>query len=597
MGVNAGHHPTAYLDVRKKPSMSDIEVGLESTKSKLYTGSAYVSDGSSPSSSTSNGDDNDVCVVPSHELTQSNSNAYSARREGSLCSFGSSLSMHLRYPELFMGVTPFSAMWGFGKHWKTASLSGQDLASLTAYACQVTALDDFISHCWRDSRQEKHVGLLLIYNATPSIILASFVGVLLYALQWLRYLPQVAPKTGVEVNFWGPRDSPSLPFFPWCTLGGSFAVAFVFIFWQYALAAAHRLSGLSLERRVFFDRMCVEQDDVDAKTKQILDLGAYLSKSGRMVILWSEAYLKRMWCVFEVATFAHMSRLGVHEAARLDIVPLPLVKLLPAGFGFIVFGCGVAALTMVAVEHEEVFLLGIDTDHMLNLLNSPVQALGGFFALSWQVVVVFGLPIFVWLHGIRGYVQNRGNLASQLDEFDIMNAECYDQRDRERVQRTIDHWFGNGESSSGTEALNEYVRGPFKKEISKRIGGVHIVPFRYALLVFLPTFFLMLDFAVSISYLENPALERAWLLGSFNFSFLLCPMFCTLLLKVAGQPRRTHSCLCFGHIERLFTSLIMGAILCLGFRVLCIASGIGMAAQVPLTIAYGLTAWKIFRRY
>ena len=54
------------------------------------------------------------------------------------------------------------------------------------------------------------------------------------------------------------------------------------------------------------DKLCIDQDDKERKEAGIRNLGAFLSHTSTLVVLWSSQYLERLWCVFELATWLHM---------------------------------------------------------------------------------------------------------------------------------------------------------------------------------------------------------------------------------------------------------------------------------------------------
>ena len=69
--------------------------------------------------------------------------------------------------------------------------------------------------------------------------------------------------------------------------------------------------------QAFLDIACIDQRDDAAKRSGITSLGAILDRSQRMAVLLDENYMKRMWCVFELAAFAKRGSLS-----RMDILPL-----------------------------------------------------------------------------------------------------------------------------------------------------------------------------------------------------------------------------------------------------------------------------------
>ncbi|CAE7319309.1 unnamed protein product [Symbiodinium pilosum] len=58
---------------------------------------------------------------------------------------------------------------------------------------------------------------------------------------------------------------------------------------------------------------------------------------------------------------------------------------------------------------------------------------------------------------------DRVKLFSDMEHFDINDAKCTDEFDREFVLTAINEWYGN------SEAFVEYVRGPMRMEMSKMV--------------------------------------------------------------------------------------------------------------------------------
>merc|ERR1712241_696838 len=69
----------------------------------------------------------------------------------------------------------------------------------------------------------------------------------------------------------------------------------------------------------FVDALCINQETDDTKRRGIEKLGAFLKKSEKMVALYTDVYLLKLWTVFELASF-----LAIHNIK--DLVILPVAK-------------------------------------------------------------------------------------------------------------------------------------------------------------------------------------------------------------------------------------------------------------------------------
>ena len=76
------------------------------------------------------------------------------------------------------------------------------------------------------------------------------------------------------------------------------------------------------------------------------------------------------------------------------------------------------------------------------------------------MVFVPGIALF---HALRKNNMDRVKLFSDMEHFDINDAKCTDEFDREFVLTAINEWYGN------SEAFVEYVRGPMRMEMSKMV--------------------------------------------------------------------------------------------------------------------------------
>ena len=77
----------------------------------------------------------------------------------------------------------------------------------------------------------------------------------------------------------------------------------------------------SVGSTVFLDKTCIHQANRALQREGIERLGAFLNHSSRMVAIYSEVYLTKLWTVYEVACF-----LSLHPTHHLTIIPFLLPK-------------------------------------------------------------------------------------------------------------------------------------------------------------------------------------------------------------------------------------------------------------------------------
>ena len=86
------------------------------------------------------------------------------------------------------------------------------------------------------------------------------------------------------------------------------------------------------------------------------------------------------------------------------------------------------------------------------------------------------LPAVIAIHLLRHFSLEKSTLLDGLAQFDVRNAECRSEFDKEFIHAAIAEWYGT------PEKFSEYVRGPLRREL---IWNVHrsTAPVAYSLLV------------------------------------------------------------------------------------------------------------------
>ena len=73
---------------------------------------------------------------------------------------------------------------------------------------------------------------------------------------------------------------------------------------------------------VFFDRLCIDQRNHKRKMEGVLNIGACLKRSEKLLVIWDSSYCLRLWCIFELAAF-----LRTHETRDMLVLPLSVAIL------------------------------------------------------------------------------------------------------------------------------------------------------------------------------------------------------------------------------------------------------------------------------
>eukprot|EP00405_Crypthecodinium_cohnii_P037330 CAMPEP_0206540216 /NCGR_PEP_ID=MMETSP0325_2-20121206/8860_1 /ASSEMBLY_ACC=CAM_ASM_000347 /TAXON_ID=2866 /ORGANISM="Crypthecodinium cohnii, Strain Seligo" /LENGTH=408 /DNA_ID=CAMNT_0054037871 /DNA_START=324 /DNA_END=1551 /DNA_ORIENTATION=- len=179
---------------------------------------------------------------------------------------------------------------------------------------------------------------------------------------------------------------------------------------------------------VFVDKVCIHQTDEDEKLKGISKLGAFLDCSDRMLILYSDVYLRKLWTIYEVATF-----LSLRSISAMDVVPVQM----PA----VIFGAPPGGYIFSSTLMLWRYLADADP--------------------GWLRYVLKSLFSFGFLMFLRRWAREKARTIVQLREFDVSDCTCAVEADREVIYAKIADlmcvveerlYYGN------IEVFNEKVR-------------------------------------------------------------------------------------------------------------------------------------------
>eukprot|EP00927_Polykrikos_kofoidii_P003034 TRINITY_DN11206_c0_g1_i3.p1 TRINITY_DN11206_c0_g1~~TRINITY_DN11206_c0_g1_i3.p1 ORF type:complete len:608 (+),score=105.50 TRINITY_DN11206_c0_g1_i3:56-1879(+) len=185
---------------------------------------------------------------------------------------------------------------------------------------RVKRLRTFISHNWSVKRSGKFVALSVHFHleraTAASLVLVNTVSII----------------TNLSTNDLMQKISDfvcRIIFVP---------VFIIFLFFGLSLLACFRAP----DHPVFLDKTCIHQVDKDIQRRGLLKLGAFIRKSDEMVILYTDVYLRKLWTVYEVASY-----LATHGVKGMKIIPLYT----PKGFIGIVILTWIISLLKLVLEH------------------------------------------------------------------------------------------------------------------------------------------------------------------------------------------------------------------------------------------------------
>ncbi|CAJ1374081.1 unnamed protein product [Effrenium voratum] len=306
--------------------------------------------------------------------------------------------------------------WGRLWRWSPLDLAEEDRKSLWNRSKKVEGYDIFLSHTWLTKGRWKVLTLLLrsgwymmllgwVLFAALAMILCSY-EVLPMSSSWL-----------VELDGWTGH----------CTMG----------YWIWILSITGAFLGLFLSvylpERIFKSSVCfldvvsIHQTDSALMERGIYGLGGFLKVAKELRVLWSPPYLSRLWCVFELAAYRTANPKG-----KIVLNPLFIDSVCTIMF----FGSLLGSLLLQYT--------------MLRKMNATVKNSAYSFGT---------LPLLVAIHVLRREVKLRHLLATGLRDFDLNDAECRNDFDREFIYAGIIQWYGS------KEAFTKYVRGTLRREL------------------------------------------------------------------------------------------------------------------------------------
>lgn len=444
----------------------------------------------------------DVCLDSGGNLSDVESPHWGSRRESrgsrqvtpqSVCSSmlhtSTQESMHrvttIEELELLRGARVHNVMAGFGATFKESS------GSSASYAMSemVTTIDDFISHSWVTGRWIKFLTLALHYNLRAAMLAAWVAGVLVSLLSLGGVIPVLMFPFAQNMYFTA-----------WLT--GHVVFVFVLCFGQ-------ELRGLfscfcSREPVVFLDKICISQVDKEVQMKGIQSLAGFLRVSRNLLVVYSDVYLRRLWTVYELASF-----LSLHQDCS-RIVLLPTWQPIPiAGM---MLGL---AFTSIFVHFRLDYFTGVPIYSLLWALNT-------------------GSCAFV----IRRWNKYMRDIEQTIESFSIRHAAVAVEADRAIIEgnvTTFMRYIGRvpPDTTEG-EALDAFD-AMVRKELPSSLRysfGPHAFPYLTILASSMTFFLVALDQATWFLLNDAPVAAASRLIYRISVSWAMCPVFLVLITKI-----------------------------------------------------------------
>ena len=297
-----------------------------------------------------------------------------------------------------------------------------------------SAYDIFVSHDWQTSGWLKYASLLVLFNSQAAAIATLVVSITTGVL--IAY--EVLPNHSLAMSI------------------GYFVFVIFFFFWQ------NIRDMFFMPKLAFLDKLTIPQDNEELKEQCILGLAGFLDRSRKLVVLFSDKYIGRLWCIYEFTAFV---RNGTGDVQTVPVV-LPLLLLLHATWWFAV------KLLIFLVFHTS------DASRVMKLVVS-------IFGMAVMFLITY--PLQAWVG--RQLIKNLQSLSKQLRQFDIHQTKCsccsadhlkFGERipcDRDLIYQSLAEWYGLcDDGQTNFESFNKAVRTQFADQILSTWSRPLILP-------------------------------------------------------------------------------------------------------------------------
>lgn len=332
---------------------------------------------------------------------------------------------------LLRGTRLFSVMRGCGKLFASSKGTERTYAMSENTIC----LDAFLSHNWSVPRWKKFVALAYIFNLSAACGVALLLALAIGVTTGLDLLPVFEDKIRLVSN----QTGGSLKRCGYFGRALGTPVFLLVFFFACDIGRWFRLGPI-----VFLDKACIHQTDATIMQQGIKKLGAFIAMSKRMVVLYSDAYLVRLWTVYEVASF-----ITLHNVRNMHVVPVRQA---------IVFGVVICCAWL----YQIIIML-------LSLYTGPGKVIYGVVSLMFMCFYV---------RGLRDWFRDRLEISRRLTNFSLRNCDCAVESDREIVHSNIILLMratGKVTASTGDEetlaAFDELVKEMLPHAFSSALGS------------------------------------------------------------------------------------------------------------------------------
>ncbi|CAK9099109.1 unnamed protein product [Durusdinium trenchii] len=447
-------------------------------------------------------------------------------------------SMRVTHPGVLRGTPAYRPFQRCGQAFNPGSEE-----EFSKKSFEVKHITTFWSHSWRGPRWPKALTLMVIYNGQIAVCMGTLAAFLMMILFSFQLLPGFSRLAWADFHL----------FSCWSTMTGSIVSFLTFIFWRP-------------QQLVFFDRMCIPENDSRLKAEAIYSLAGILKSSSKMLVLWDTTWSERLWCLFELAAFLKSQKALAPQGGGQSLEIRPTFLGPSMLFVFLTIFAGSIGLVLSPVSSHDNLMIPIGC----GLLAGS--------AVGWMAI-----------SALRSYFRSIEALEAKLQWATLEGTRCtccdeahLDRRgqpmlcDREVVKECLKSWFGS------EEEFEKYVRSEvwhaMSLDLQERVFSANM-----SRAVCAPVLWAFMDLAASyMQFLADAESGLPWigwgfLVDGLVIQLILCPFVFHIVVFLARRFRRRGASFC-SEVFRNF------------FVVLCAVMALGLAA------AFYVSGWAIFVR-
>ncbi|CAE7520866.1 unnamed protein product [Symbiodinium natans] len=312
---------------------------------------------------------------------------------------------------VFRAASGLAVLSGGGRVWSSDGADYFQEAEVTNH------VDVFVSHSWAADRWMKHLAMCYFLNFGLSV------KVTLAAVLLSQGIFFIYPEQSISTLFVLVMDFPVLAFF------------LAFFFGQHLTCGRWCPS-------LWVDKLCIDQTDESAKQRGIASVPTTVSNSSELLVLWDETYFQRLWCNLELSIFAR--RRGVKHVLLVPLWLAPwllstmLLLYLEGRLMAIMWSLnpkmGIDVNADDAQAATNVYMYGFQ--HMLDILEAAP-----FYALLYLPMIPVSLTAF------QAKLDGHATLLADMESFDIRDAKCSVEEDRQAIEMQVAELFSLESSS------------------------------------------------------------------------------------------------------------------------------------------------------